>query len=264
MNGLDDVERGDAILNTIRSKAALLLWYGEVYDSYADTLDRCPADGLIVELGAGVGFAEERIPDIIKTDVLPYNGVDFVFDAAQMPFPDDSVRVFCMLNVFHHLPDAESFLAECERCLRPGGRVLIVDQYPGWIAHSVLKHVHHEPYAPDAETWSFDSSGPLSGANGALAWIVFFRDRDRFEERYSQLKIDRVHRHTPLRYWLSGGLKSWSLIPRPAWGLSCLLDRLLLRCSPEWAGFMNLELVKVDPAPCQSDATDELASFHSS
>ena len=244
MNSLDDVARGDAILSTIRSKAALHLWYNEVYDSYAETLGRCPADGLVVELGAGVGFAEERIPDVIKTDVLPYNGVDFVFDAARMPFSDNSVRMFCMLNVFHHLPDVEAFLSECRRCLIPGGRVLIVDQYPGWIAHSVLKHIHHEPYVPDAKTWSFDSSGPLSGANGALAWIVFFRDRSRLEELYPQLKIAKIQRHTPLRYWLSGGLKWWSLIPQPTWRLSCLLDRFLLWCSPEWAGFMNVELVK--------------------
>jgi SAM-dependent methyltransferase len=244
MSDLDDPARGDELSSIIRTKPALYRWYCEVYERYAAALARCPSDGLAIELGAGAGFAKEKIPELTTADVLPYSTVELVFDACRMPFEDCSVRFFCLLNVFHHIPDVGSFLSECQRCLKPGGRVLIVDQYPGWISHWILKHAHHEPYEPDAAEWEFPSTGPLSGANGALAWIVFHRDREAFERQFPRLRIDSVVPHTPLRYWLSGGLKSWSLIPSPLWKLACLGDKLLLKCNPGFASFQDIELVK--------------------
>lgn len=244
MNNLDDPGRGDQLVQRIQQKSALRRLYLEVYAAYRDVLDRTPQNGQAIELGAGAGFVKDVIPDMKATDILPYSTVELTFDACRMPFADNSLRFIGMQNVLHHIPDAEAFFSECQRCLLPGGRVLIVDQYPGWLAHWILKYVHHEAYDPAARTWSFPSSGPLSGANGALAWIVFFRDRARFEQRYPQLQITQIERHTPLRYWLSGGLKAWSLIPDSGWSIACRLDALLLRCSPQWASFMNIELVK--------------------
>ncbi|MFN8707789.1 MAG: class I SAM-dependent methyltransferase [Planctomyces sp.] len=244
MSSLDDPGRGEELVRIIHSKPALRKLYLEVYQRYAETLSRCPEEGLAIELGAGAGFAKEVIPELTTADIIPYSTVEMVFDACQMPFDDRSIRFLCMLNVFHHIPNAEAFLSECERCLVPGGRVLIVDQYPGWLSHWILKYAHHEPYNPHADQWSFPSTGPLSGANGALAWIVFLRDRLKFETRYPQLEISGITPHTPLRYWLSGGLKSWSLIPEPLWKPACLLDSALLRISSRLGSFMDIEIVK--------------------
>lgn len=244
MNNLDDPGRGDQLVQRIQQKSALRRLYLEVYAAYQDTLDRSPPGGPAIELGAGAGFVKDVIPDMKTADILPYRTVDITFDACRMPFADNSLRFIGMQNVLHHIPDADAFFSECQRCLLPGGRVLISDQYPGWLAHWILKFVHHEAYDPEAEAWSFPSSGPLSGANGALAWIVFFRDRAIFEQRFPQLRIARIERHTPLRYWLSGGLKAWSLIPDFGWSIACRLDAWLLRYSPQWASFMNIELLK--------------------
>jgi SAM-dependent methyltransferase len=207
-------------------------------------LSRCPHDGLAIELGSGGGFAQEVIPELMTADVLPYETVDLVFDAREMPFGDHSVRFIGILNVFHHIPDVERFLAECQRCLKPGGRLLIVDQYPGWFSHWILKHAHHEPYQPDATTWNFPSSGPLSGANGALAWIVFLRDRELFQRRFPGLHVESLRPHTPLRYWLSGGLKSWTLLPAWLWKPATIFDHSLARLFPGSGSFMNIELVR--------------------
>ena len=244
MNVLDDPRRADQLVQRIKQKSALRRIYFEVYASYQAVLDRCPGDGPAIELGAGAGFSKDVIPQLTTADILPYNTVDIAFDACRMPFANNSLRFVGMQNVLHHIPDVEAFFSECQRCLMPGGRMLVVDQYPGWLAHWILKYVHHEAFDPHAESWSFPSSGPLSGANGALAWIIFFRDRGKFEELFPPLSIDRIDRNTPLRYWLSGGLKSWSLIPDSCWNIACRLDALLLRCSPEWGSFMNIELVK--------------------
>lgn len=244
MNALDDPARESAIADILRDKTSLRLLYHETYERYRSTLARCPTEGIAIELGAGAGFVREVIPEILTADVIPYRSVDLVFDATRMPFADDSLRFIGMLNVFHHIPDVAAFLSECQRCLKPGGRLLIVDQYPGWLSKWIFRYLHHEPWNPETSDWSFPSSGPLSGANGALAWIVFIRDRVLFEQRFPGLRMKQMTTHTPLRYWLSGGLKSWNLIPGWLWKPACLLDRMMLACSRHFGSFMDVELIR--------------------
>src|SRR5262249_2507687 len=153
----------------------------EIYRKYRECMNRCPTQGCALELGSGGGFVKEVIPDIITSDLIPYEGIDRLVDATQLPFPDQSLRIICMLNVFHHIPDVARFFEEGQRCLVPGGKIFIFDQHMGWISGPILRHFHHEPCEPNASDWSFQSTGPLSGANGALAWIVFKRDLDRFQ-----------------------------------------------------------------------------------
>ena len=47
------------------------------------------------------------------------------FDAQNMPFKDKSKDVIILLEAIYYLPDAEKFVRECVRILRPGGKVLI-------------------------------------------------------------------------------------------------------------------------------------------
>jgi SAM-dependent methyltransferase len=245
VDDLDDPARVEALRRQIRSKPALERWYLECYAKQAACVARCPREGAVLELGSGAGFLKEVLPDVVTSDVLPYAGVEQVVDAARLPFADASLRAILMLNVLHHLPDTEAFFREAERCLVPGGRIFIVDQYLGWISTPVLRYLHHEPCDPGASRWGFDSSGPLSGANGALAWIVFERDRALFEQRFPRLRIEACRPHSPLRYFLAGGLKRWSLLPGVAFPLASALDAALARWSPRWCSFLDVELVRV-------------------
>lgn len=77
----------------------------------------------------------------------------------------------------------------------------------------VYTHLHHEPFDPDARHWSFASKGPLTGANGAIPWILFVRDRKEFESRFPELAIEQVRPFLPFRYLLSGGVSMRSLMP---------------------------------------------------
>jgi hypothetical protein len=114
----------------------------------------------------------------------------------------------------------------------------------GWLSTPIYRHVHHEGFAPDAPAWEFASTGPLSDANGALAWIVFERDRERFTREFRELELARYQPHTPLMYWLSGGLKWWSLVPGFGVGAMGRLDRALARVSPQLCSFVDVELVR--------------------
>ena len=243
MSELDDPGRYQELRSRIRGKHSLDALYREVYANYAACVSRCPPDGGVLELGSGAGFAREVLPGLIASDILAYAGLDVVMDARRLPFATGALRAILMFNVFHHIPDVGALLAECERVLCPGGRVLIVDEHPGVIGAPVLRYLHHEPYLPRAG-WTFQSTGPLSGANGALCWIVFRRDRAEFERRFPGLSIVRYQPHTPLRYWLSGGLKPWTLLPRPLLPIATALDRGLAAVWPDTGSFVDVELVR--------------------
>lgn len=161
-----------------------------------------------------------------------------------MPFADRSVACFFLLNTFHHIPDVETFLREADRCLKPGGRIVMVDHNYGWISGFVLRFLHHEPFQPKAKTWAFPSSGPLSGANGALPWIVFKRDKERFSRLFPNFRLVRYRPFAPLFYWLTGGLKPWQ-VTRP-WNMRFLewLDSSLLRIHPHFGSFVEIVLEK--------------------
>lgn len=244
MDPLDEPGRVHEIRLTLGRKPALRAFYRDVYGRFAACLARCPDHGLVVELGSGAGFVRETLPGTLRTDVIPYDGLDLATDATRLPFRDGAVRLICMMNVFHHIPDPAAFLSEAERCLMPGGRVFIVDQHVGPISRPLLRYLHHEPFDPAAPEWDFVSTGPLSGANGALAWIVFRRDRDRFAHRFPGLELERYAPHSPFRYWLAGGLKRWSLLPGWALRPATALDRGLVRLWPALGSFVDVELVR--------------------
>ncbi len=238
----DAPEHFDEVATTLARKRGLRLWYREIYRRMRASLDLCPSDGLAIELGAGGGFACEVMPELIATDIQAAPGIDLVADATALPFADGSLRFLCMLNVFHHIADPSAFLHEATRALRPGGRMLIADQHLGLLSRPIFRFLHDEHCDPGAQTWSFASSGPRSGANGALAHIVFRRDQKRFAQDHPELQLLHYQPHSPLRYWLTGGLKSWTLLPRPLFKPATLLDRSLAALSHQTCSFVHIEL----------------------
>ena len=148
-----------------------------------------------------------------------------------------------MLNTLLHISNAEALFDEARRCLKPRGRILIIDQYPGWLSYWILKYAHHEPFDKHAKEWVFKTTGPLSGANGALCWIIFFRDRMMFKKLFPDLRIASISKHTPLRYWLSGGLKSWCLLSKRFFKLAGIFDSAISKMFPELSSFVSIEIV---------------------
>ena len=86
---------------------------------------------------------------------------------------------------------------------------------------------HH---LPDPELFFSDRiGGPLSGANQALAHIIFERDLTRFNAMYGT-KLEIVYRgyeSNALRYLLSGGLTFRQLLPSFMTSPLALIEKLL-------------------------------------
>ncbi len=254
---LDSPDRLRDIQSVLARKESLRRLYQEIYQKYVHCLGRCPSNGIAVELGSGGGFAKESVPDLVTSDIIPYSNVDLVMDATKMPFDDRSVRAMFMFDVFHHLGDVDGFLREARRCLKPGGRLLIVEPHLGWICKPVLKYLHHEPCDPEASEWGFESTGPLSDANGAQAWIVFWRDRAQLRARFPELRLESYETHSPLRYWLAGGMRAWSLLPASLFDAATRFDRWLVARHHNFGSFADIELVRVNGADTQAGDTSD-------
>ena len=213
---IDDPRTTEVRRRIIREKPFLR----KIYEGWYRELARCvPAGaGECLELGSGAGFMEDYLPGLITSEVFPCPGVKMVVDARKLPFDEGSLRGIVMTDVLHHIPDAREFFREAARCVRPGGVIAMVEPWVSPWSRLVYTRLHHEPFRPDAVEWGFPESGPLSGANGALPWILFHRDRVQFSFEFPQWRLAPIHRHTPFRYLVSGGVSMRTLLPGVAHG----------------------------------------------
>ena len=173
------------------------------------------ASGKKIELGAGASPIRNSYPDVLATDIVYSDNLDQVLNAEKINLPDNTIRAFYGQNCFHHFPHPELFFKEIDRVLAPGGGVILLEPYYGFFASFIFKRLFkNEGFDKKYLSWEAPISGPSSGANQALSYIVFIRDRDRFEKQYPSLKI--VHQElcqNHLKYLLSGGLNFRQLLP---------------------------------------------------
>lgn len=212
----------------LREKPMMHGVFSEFYDLCTQLDERLfRGEGARVELGAGVSFFKERHPGIVATDIKP--GLDLVVDATSMPFPDRSVRAFYAINCFHHLPSPDRFFQELRRTLVPGGGCVLIEPYYGLLGRALYPWLFPtETFDRSQAQWeSSPGMGVMKGANQALSYVVFVRDRAKFDARYPDLEIAHT---APIgnypRYLLSGGLNFKQLAPNWAIGTLQRLEQL--------------------------------------
>jgi SAM-dependent methyltransferase len=222
---VDDPQTTEFRKRVIASKPFLKAIYDEWYAMLAKEV---PAgEGLVVEFGSGGGYAAQFIPGLVTSEVVTTKGTQVVSNAQSMPFASGALRAIVLTNVLHHMPKVSSFFTEATRCLRPGGKILMIEPWVTPWSRLIYKSFHEEPFDPDAPQWEFAASGPLSGANVALPWIVFARDEKKFRENFPDLKIECLRPFLPFRYLVSGGVSMRSLMPGFTHGVWAGLERLL-------------------------------------
>jgi SAM-dependent methyltransferase len=239
-HSLDSPERSVIHGQIIRNKVFLRKLYEEWYSIFLEEMKSLP-DGLLVELGSGGGFLKELAPRVICSDVIDLPTNDMTFSALEMPFEDNSVAGIFMIDTMHHIPDSEKFLEEASRILKKGGKILMIEPANSLWGRFIYKNFHHEPFNPKGD-WTIPSSGPLSGANGALPWIVFIRDKEKFKNKFHRLTIESCRYINPLTYLFSGGVSRSQLFPNASYSVIKLVDKWLPRISPEISMFMVLKI----------------------
>ena len=214
-------------------------WYGLLISSFPQ--GKVP----VLEIGSGGGFFGTLLPDLILSDIQPIRGIHAMFDACSpWPFQDGSLGAIVMVNVFHHLSRPRIFLAEAYRVLGRQGVIACIEPWVSCWSRFVYSYCHHEPFSPEAEAWEFPPTGPLSGANSALPYIIFQRDRERFEREFPGLKITRICPFMSFRYFLSGGLSFRSLVPQGSFLVLKRLEEMLRKEMWSLAGFVHIVLEK--------------------
>ena len=239
---IDDPATTELRKQIISTKPFLKAIYDEWYTLLAREIPF--GDGAVLELGSGAGHCHRFIPNLITSEIISFPGVCIVADAQRMPFADVSLRAIAMTNVLHHMPCVRRFFAEASRCLRPGGKILMIEPWVTRWSQLVYSRFHHEPFEVAATDWSFPSSGPLSGANGALPWIVFERDYELFAEEFPDLAITEIRPFMPFRYLVSGGLGLRSLMPGFTYSFWAALEDALKSQMPQLGMFAFLSVAK--------------------
>jgi ubiquinone/menaquinone biosynthesis C-methylase UbiE len=66
-------------------------------------------------------------------------------DAADLPFPDDSMDAVFGFGVLHHIPDWQGALSEIVRVLKPGGTYFFEELYPTLYQNFITRHILLHP-----------------------------------------------------------------------------------------------------------------------
>lgn len=203
------------------------------------------APGARVELGAGSSIFGDLHPQVISTDIKLADTLRAVVDALAMPFKTGAVRSVFGVNCFHHFPDPAKFFGELTAMLAPGGGCVLIEPYHGVVARQFYRRLFEtEHFDPDQRGWMTAASGPMTGANQALSYVVFERDRAEFVRRFPALEVVESRPLTNYaRYILSGGLNFRALVP--AWCAPAIRGaEMALTPAARWLALHHLIVIR--------------------
>lgn len=242
---------------TLRNRARLganknlLFWYRELYrDQFKDFPN--PAALSILEIGSGTSPLKQSLSNVVTSDVLNLDYLDLVFDCHEIDkldaIRDNSLDVITLTNVLHHLKSPIAFLNRSASKLKSGGKVIATEPYFSLLSTVIFKHLHHEPVdfrisEPDLR----DVQGPLSSANIALPWLIFFRRREwlqRLSDNFDVTNVS-VRPFSALSYMVTGGISHRLPVPGFVYRMLFRADFSLSRRFPSvCAAFFTVTLTR--------------------
>jgi SAM-dependent methyltransferase len=212
----------------------------EVYsDLYRKIVKAC-GPGKIVEVGGGSGNLKEFAPSVISFDIVPTSWLDCVADAQRLPFASGSIGNLVLFDVLHHIEVPARFLAEAVRALLPGGRIIMVEPAItplSWVFYSLI---HEEPVIMSANPLLDKEPDPQRhpfASNQAIPTLLVTRHKKFLEQRFPVLNIVKQEWLSLLCYPLSGGFKSWSLLPAALVRMLLPFEDAVAPIIGRWIGF---------------------------
>lgn len=228
----------------IRERPLLKRCYDDWYARLLDDVGSAPQRGILLELGSGGSCLKDLEPAFITSDVVP-DVAERVIDACELPFPDNSIRAIALTHVLHHIPDLDRFFREAERTLLPGGVITMIEVAHTPFARFFFRNFHPEPYEDSRSEWSFGQQDSMMDSNQALSWMVFVRDRVRFEKQFPKLAIECFFFTPWFSYLISGGVTKKDLIPHCLVPLLTGIEWLLTPLRPLFALHWHIRIRRI-------------------
>jgi Methyltransferase domain len=241
---------------TLRNRARLganknlLFWYRELYrDQFRDLPN--PQGLSILEVGSGTSPLKQFLSNVITSDVLDLDYLDLVFDCHEIDkldaIKDNSIDVFTLTNVLHHLKNPIAFLNRAASKLKSGGRVIATEPFFSMLSTPIFKYLHHEPVDFRISEPELEVQGPLASANIALPWLIFFRQREwlqRLNENFDVATLS-VRPFSALSYMVTGGISHRLPIPHFLYRTLFSTDLAISRRFPAFcAAFFTVTLTR--------------------
>src|SRR4029077_13502921 len=130
----------------------------------------------------------------------------------------------------------------------PGGGAILLEPYHGPFATLLFRRLFKtEGFDKQFPSWETPALGPMNGANQALSYIIFERDKRKFESDYPQLRVVHQERcHNQLKYLLSGGLNFRQLLPN--W-IAPVVNSVQMVLAPldRWTALHQMIVIRKEP-----------------
>jgi SAM-dependent methyltransferase len=229
----------------------------EIYHTYYTMIKNDCVEGHTLEIGGGSGNFKGYFPSIIATDIVALPWLDIISDAQVLPFRNASIANIVMIDVLHHIENPTAFFREVERILKPGGRMILLEPAITPVSRIVLHFFHPEPidmgqnplnkYPADSEREPFD-------ANQAVPTLLFFRYRSSLLEIIPSFRIVELKYHDLFVYPLSGGFRSWCLVPNSLLRPLCWFEQRLMPLLGSMMAFRLYCIMEKKPDSCSNEA----------
>jgi SAM-dependent methyltransferase len=165
-----------------------------------------------IELGAGIGASRDFIvtkgfilSDFLDSDWLDEKNVD----ALNTKFPSQSFDFVIASNMVHHLAFPSKFFDECQRILKPGGKLIVQEIHTSLIMRVILRAMRHEGF--DETINVFDDSKACNqpsdpwSANCSIPKLLFSNHK-KFESAHPGWKVVHDKQVECLQFLNSGGV----------------------------------------------------------
>jgi SAM-dependent methyltransferase len=148
-------------------------------------------------------------------------------DAGALPYADGTIGALVLFDVLHHLPAPARFLAEAERVLRPGGRLVLCEPYVSPLSWPAYRFFHEERLELNVDPLAETAPGDPFDANQAIPTLLFERHAAELHRRFPRLRVVQVERFAGPSYAASGGFSRGPLLPMSLWrAVLAVEDRL--------------------------------------
>lgn len=201
---LDSPESNKKFKEIINENFILKEFYKDCYKIFKKELGEKYLDLKILELGSGSGFIKEHISNVITSEILKFEDIDLVVDATNFNFEEKSIDAIILMNTLHHISDPIKFFNQCNKVLKIGGKILLIEPANTWFSKIIYSNFHHEDFDTNSD-WFLKKKGRLSSSNQAMPYIIFERDIKIFQDKFPSLILEKKYKFKPLHYLLSGG-----------------------------------------------------------